>query len=119
MKTATAKRPIARISLKDSVEIFKEIRNKRASKAKRLLNDLIDQKRDIGGRYFTKASKEILDLIEGAEKNAESQGLNTENLFIKEATANKSFRFFLPKSRWTHRGRRAKICQLSITLEER
>jgi len=119
VKTVTASRPTARVSLKDSNTIFKRIRNKPVKKVKTLLNDLISQKRNIEGRYFTKASKEILDLIESTEKSAEAQGLDTEKLFIKEAVANKSFRFYLPKSRWTHRGRRAKICQLKITLEER
>jgi ribosomal protein L22 len=119
MKTATASRPLARVSLKDSVLIFKNIRNKPIKKAKAFLNDLINQKRSIEGKFYTKASKEILSLIEEAESNAESLGLDTERLFIKEAVASKSFRFFLPKSRWSHRGRKAKICQLKITLEER
>ena len=119
MKTATAKRPMARVSVRDSVEILKNIRNKPVKKAKSLLNDLIDQKRSLDGKYYTGASKEILELIEQSERNAESQGLDTEKLFIKEAKADKGLRFFLPKSRWSHRGKRAKICQLAITLEER
>jgi len=119
MKTVTASRPMARVSLKDSVKIFKNIRNKPVKKAKALLNDLINQKRDIDGKYYTGTSKEILDLIEQVETNADSMELDTEKLFIKEATANQSFKFMLPKSRWSHRGKRAKICQLKITLEER
>lgn len=118
-KTATAKNPTARVSLKDSVKIFNVIRNKPVEKSKGFLDDLINQKRSIGGRYYTNATKEILRLIEEAEKNAESIGLDIRKLFIKEAVTNQAFRFRLPKSRWSHRGRRAKICQLSITLEER
>lgn len=118
-KTATAKRSIARVSLRDSVRIFKNIRNKPVKKVKMFLNDLIKQKRDIDGKYYTGASKAILNLIEEVENNADSQGLDRERLFIKEAVANQSFRFMLPKSRWSHRGRKAKLCQLSITVEER
>jgi len=119
MKTVTASRPMARVSLKDSATIFKNIRNKPVKKAKALLNDLMSQKRSIDGKYYTVVSKEILGLIEEAENNADSLELDREKLFIEEATANQSFRFMLPKSRFTHRGRRAKICQLKITLGER
>jgi ribosomal protein L22 len=118
-KTATASRPMARISLKDSVLILKNIRNKPVNKVKAFLKDLIDEKKDIQGKYYTGASKEILSIIEEAETNAESLGLDTEKLFLKEATAIKSFTFMLPKSRWTHRGRKAKICQIKVTVEER
>ena len=117
-KTATASRPMARISVKDAVTIFKNVRKKPVNKVKAFLNDLINEKRSIRGKHFTGASKEILRLVEGAEANAESLGLDTERLFVKEAVANKAFTFMLPKSRYSHRGKRAKLCQLKITLEE-
>jgi len=115
-KTAIASRPSARISLKDSVVIFKKIRNKPVKKAKSLLVDMINQKRNLNGKHYTDESKEILSLIEEAENNAEFLGLDKEKLFIKEAVANMAFTFMLPKSRWSHRGKRAKICQLKIVL---
>ena len=118
-KTATALRPMARVSLKDSVKIFKYLRNKPVEKVKNLLNDLINQKRDIEGKYFTGASKEILSLVEEAENNSDSLGLDKEKLYVKEAVVSKALTYMLPKSRWSHRGRKAKICQLKITLEER
>lgn len=118
-KTAIASRPLARVSLKDSNTLFKEIRNKPVKKAKSLLNQLLERKRTLGGKYYPKVSQEILKLIKDCEANAEYQGLNTNRLFVKYAQANKSFRFILPKSRWTHRGREAKICSLKIELEER
>jgi large subunit ribosomal protein L22 len=119
MKTATALKPLARVSLKDSVIVMKYLRKKPVEKAKAFLNDLIDQKRDIDGKYYTGASKAILELLEEAEANADSLGLDREKLFVKEAVANQAFRFILPKSRWSHRGKKAKLCQLKITLEER
>lgn len=118
-KTAIASRPLARVSLKDSNVLFSHIRNKPTRKAKNLLNELLAEKRNIEGRYFTKASEEMLRLIEDCEANAEAKGLDTERLFIKTGQANKSFKFMLPKSRWSHRGRKAKICSLKIELEER
>lgn len=118
-KTATASRPIARVSLKDSVKIFKNIRNKPVKKAKTFLDNLINKKSNIDGKYYTNASKEIMSLLEEVESNAELRGLDTEKLFIKEAIASKSLSYMLPKSRWSHRGKRAKLCQLKITVEER
>jgi len=115
-KTATASRPIARISLKDSIMILKNVRKKPVNKVKALLNDMINEKRSIRGKHYTGASKEILRLVEEAEANAEALGLDTERLFVKEAVANKSFTYMLPKSRWSHRGKRAKLCQLKITV---
>ena len=115
-KTATASRPIARISLKDSITILKNVRKKPVNKVKTLLNDMINEKRNIRGKHYTGASKGILKLVEEAEANAEVLGMDTERLFIKEAVANKSFTYMLPKSRWSHRGKRAKLCQLKITV---
>jgi len=118
-KIAKASRPLARVSLKDSVVLFKHIKNKPTGKAKILLNELISEKKNINGRYFTKASNEMLDLIEDCEANAEAKGLDTEKLFVRHGQTNKTFGFMLPKSRWSHRGKRAKICELKIELEER
>lgn len=118
-RTATASRSLARISLRDSITILKNVRKKPVNKVKAFLNDLINEKRNIRGKHFTGASKEILRLVEEAEANAESLGLDTEKLFLKEAVANKSFTYMLPKSRWSHRGKRAKLCQLKVTVEER
>ncbi|PIV69411.1 MAG: hypothetical protein COS07_00850 [Candidatus Aenigmarchaeota archaeon CG01_land_8_20_14_3_00_37_9] len=110
---------MADVSLKDSNFLFKHIRNKQTDKAKTLLNELLLKKKSLEGRYFTKASKRIIELIESGESNAEAKGLDKEKLFIKHAQANKSFGFMLPKSRWSHRGRKAKICELKLELEER
>ena len=119
IQMATASKPTARVSLKDSVKILRNVRNKPVEKAKAFLNDLINQKRDIDGKYYTGACKAILELIEEAENNADSLGLGREKLFVKEAVANQTFRYMLPKSRYSHRGKKAKLCQLKINLEER
>lgn len=116
---AVAKNPLARVSRKDSILLFKYIRNKSTARSKAFLQQLIDQKRNINGRYYPKASKEMVSLLEQAERNGEAKGLDPEKLFVKSAKANKIFRFYLPKSRFTHRGRLAKICNLEIEVEER
>ena len=117
-KISIASRPLAKVSKKDSVVLFKHINNKSVKKAKTLLNELLEEKRSINGRYFTKASEEILNLIKDCEANAEAKGLDMEKLFVRHTQTNKTSGFMLPKSRWTHRGRRAKICELKLELEE-
>ncbi len=118
IKTATASRPLAKVSIRDSIKILKYVRNKPVKKAKVFLNGLISEKTDINKKHYTGASKEILKLVEEAESNAEGLGLDTERLMIREAVANKSFTYMLPKSRYSHRGRKAKLCQLKVTLVE-
>ncbi|MFH8080638.1 MAG: uL22 family ribosomal protein [Candidatus Aenigmatarchaeota archaeon] len=118
-KIAVAKKRNARISKKDANVIFKMLRGKRLDKATRFVEELLAKKRNIKGKYYTGACKVILELFSYAKSNAEAKGMNTERLFIKRLVANKSFTFTLPKSRVTHRGRRAKICHLEIEVEER
>lgn len=118
-KSATAKKSNARISVKDAIVIFKNIKKKKLEKAKSFLQELINKKKNINKKYYTKASKEILSLLEDVEANAESVGMDTERLFIKRIVANKAFAFMLPKSRWSHRGRKAKMCHLEVEVEEK
>ncbi len=118
-KTAVAKKPNARISIKDANVVFKKLRRKRLEKAIKFVEELLARKKDIEGKYYTGACKIILELLKDVRNNAEARGLDNEKLYIKRLVANKAFTFILPKSRITHRGRRAKICHLEIEVEER
>lgn len=119
MTTATAKSTDARISFKHSLIVCDAIRRKRVSKAKQLLEDLISQKRSLDGKYYTNASKKILEILKTAEANAKQQNLDVDKLFVKSVAANKGYKLILPKSRFKFRGRQAKITHLTIELEER
>lgn len=118
-KTAKAKRTNARLSIKDANIIFKKLRRKNLEKAKAFLQRLIEKKQNIDGKYYTGACKVILELLDDVQANAEAKNLDVEKLFIKKLSANKSFTFILPKSRITHRGRRAKLCHIEVEVEER
>ncbi len=80
-----------RISTKHSVQICAVIRNKTLARAKRLLNDLDTQKRNLEGKYHTKAVREFLNMLNSCEKNAEFLGLDNEKLFV-HASAHKGTR---------------------------
>jgi len=88
-------------------------------KAKKFLQDLIDEKVNIECKYFTKASKKFLELLNTAEANSKQKNLNLEKLFIKAIKVNKGEKFVRPKSRFKYRGREAKSTNIEIVLEER
>lgn len=119
MKTATVRIEDARISLKHSIVICKELRNKKVEKAKAFLENLINKKINLNGKYYTNAAKKILQALKEVEANAKVKGLNSEKIFIKQMKADKGPVFIRPKSRWRFRGRKAKSTHVTIVVEER
>ena len=71
-----------RISTKSSEKICRVIRGKKLNAVKRLLVDLLDEKRSLNGKYYTKTVKQIKMLLESCEKNAEFMGLENGALFV-------------------------------------
>lgn len=118
-KTSSARVDAAKISFKHAMVLCKELRKKRVAKAKELLEDLIGRKRSLGGKHYTNASKDLLDVLKSAESNAMAKGLDTDRLFITVAKADKGRTFIRPKSRFKSRGRRMKSTNIEIILEER
>ncbi|MCS7106148.1 MAG: hypothetical protein NZ942_02445 [Candidatus Aenigmarchaeota archaeon] len=119
MKTASALLEDARVSLKHSLILCKELKNKKLEEAKKFLEMLVDKKISLNGKYYTKAAKQILEILKTAEANAKVKKLNPEKLFIKVAKADKGRVFIRPKSRWRFRGRKAKVTRIEIILGER
>jgi large subunit ribosomal protein L22 len=119
MAIASAKIEDARISLKHAIIICRNLKNKKIDKAKKFLNDLIERKISLDGKYYTGATKKILEVLENAEANAKEKNLNLERLFIKTAKADKGAGFVRPRSRARFRGRRIKSTNITIELEER
>ena len=106
-----------RISTKNSVKVCSEISGRPLKKAKKLLEDLITQKKSINGKYYTNISKTLLKLLEGAEKNAEFKGLDPEKMIV-HASAHKGFTFWRPR-RLKLRGTKRKMTHIQIFLEEK
>ena len=105
------------ISGKSSVVICRKITGMRSDRAKQLLQNLVSQKQSLDGRFYTNASKEILNLISSAEKNADSKGLDTEKLYV-HASAHKGFSFFRPRG-WKRRREQRKVTNLQVVLVQR
>lgn len=119
MTTAMAKVTNARISLKHSLVLCKAIRKKNLNDAKNLLENLINKRSSLDGKYYTNASEKFLEVLQATEANAKQKNLNTEKLFVKIAKADKGNKFIRPKSRFKFRGREAKMTNIEIVLGER
>jgi large subunit ribosomal protein L22 len=104
-----------RISTKSSVTVCRAVSGMRLERGKKLLQDLLDQKRSLSGKYYTNTTKGILDLIKSAEANAESKGIDPESLHI-HAAANQGYTFYRPR-RFKRRRERAKVTNLQVILE--
>ena len=105
--------------MKHSMVLFKEIKGKRLDKAKKLLEDLVEGKRSLERKYYTRTSKIILSILKSAEANAKQKNFNLEKLFVKKATVNQSRPFRRPRSKHRLRGQVLKSAHVLIELEER
>ena len=116
-KAAKSRAPDARISLKHSVVICKALKGKRLEKAKTLLQEMSIGKIDLNGKYYTKASKKFLELLNEAQANAAQKGMDAAKLFVTAAKPSKGRGFYRPRSRAKLRGRNAKSTNVEIILD--
>jgi ribosomal protein L22 len=107
----------AKISTKNAEIVCAAIAKKPLNRAMRLLNDLAVERRSLGGKYYTKATKEIKLLLESCEKNAEFMNLEKGRLFV-HASASKGSSFHR-RRRKSAFGSRMKTTNLEILLIER
>lgn len=106
-----------RISTKNSAVVCKAISGMRLEKGKALLQDLLDQKRGLSGKYYTNVARQLLNIIKNAESNAESKGLDIEKLHIN-SSAHNGFTFYRPRG-WKRRREQRKVTNLQVVLEVR
>lgn len=103
------------ISTKNSIIICRKINKMKLENAKRFLQDLIEEKRNINGKYLTKTCKEILSILESAEKNALYKGI--ENPVIRTVCAEKGAKRLRMKRRRSF-GSKLKNTNIKIVLKE-
>ena len=112
---AKAKIKNARVSFKSSIIVCKYIRGLKLERAKKFLENLINQKFSINGKYYTKVAKQLLDLLNQAEANALRKNLKIEKLYVF-AKADKGEKIM----RYGRMGaRKAKSTNLEIILVEK
>lgn len=120
------------ISPKQTIEICNYLRHRRLSQAKKLLEEVIEEKRAIpfkrftnglghrrgkiaSGRYPKKASAACLRILETVEANAQSKGLNTSKLRIIHLCAHRAHE---PLHQGRSAGRACKRAHLEIVVQE-
>jgi large subunit ribosomal protein L22 len=106
----------ARISLKKALVICKELKGKKLQDAKKFLENLINKKISIDGKYYTNTAKVFLELISQAAGNAKFKNMDANKLFIKTVKADKGERML----RYGRKGlKRRKSTHLTMVVEER
>jgi large subunit ribosomal protein L22 len=106
-----------RISTKNALVVCSAINGKPLEKGKSMLEDLISQRNSLGGKYYTKTSEGVMEILKSAESNAEFKGLDAGRVFI-HASAHKGFGFWRPRA-FKMRGQRRKVTNVQIVLEQR
>jgi len=117
-KIAKACTKNARISLKSATIVCRAVRKQKyVVKAIKFLEDLLEKKVSIHGKYYTNTAKELLKFLNSAIKNAEYKKLNKEKLVIEYLASSKGQTFYRSR-RKSGFGGRMKSTHLSIILRE-
>ena len=103
------------ISTKNSIIICRKINKMKTEKAKKFLQDMIEGKRNINRKHYTKTCTEILKVIESAENNAKNMGI--ERTAIKTISVEKGARRLRMKRRRSF-GSELKNTNIKIILKE-
>ncbi len=127
------------VSPKHSVEICSAIRGLHVLGAKDLLEAVMEKKEPITfrrykkrvahqkgakgpGRYPVKASGAILKIIEGAQANAEKNGMDSEDMHISTAAASRGriLKSYMPRAhgRWEPFNEETTNIEIILELEE-
>jgi ribosomal protein L22 len=118
-KSIAARAWDAGVSLKSSKLVADAIRGRKLDKAVKLLEDMIDEKRNIRGRFYTKTADKFIELLKNAESNAKVVGMDAARLHVYVARASKGRTFFRPRSKLGRSGEKAKLSNIEIVVGEK
>ncbi|RLJ02233.1 MAG: hypothetical protein DRP10_01900 [Candidatus Aenigmatarchaeota archaeon] len=107
-----------RISVKNAKVVCKSVRGMYLKKAKKFLEDVLKEKRSINGKYYSKTTKEVLNIIKSAEKNAEFKNLDTDNMYILHIAALDGTHMHRRRHK-RNIGTKIKSAHLEVILKER
>jgi len=106
------------ISSKNAVKVCRSINRKKFDYAKNKLEDLINKKENLNGKYFTKTSKEIFKLLKQLENNAKSKNLDPNAMFLF-VSAHRGPTLHRARRKWRKFGSRLKICNVQAVLSDK
>ena len=138
-KTVRASAREISVSHKAAREVCRTIKGMMLTTAKKYLQDVMDKKKPVpyrrytkkvghhhgltkafAGRYPVKASKYILKLLEGAEANAENKGLDTDRMRIIHVATSQGIKrkTYQPRAQGRATPSYDILCHVEIALEE-
>jgi ribosomal protein L22 len=106
------------ISQLNAVKVCKAINRKKFGDAKKKLEDMVNEKTSLNGKYFTKTTEEILKLLDQLEKNAKNKNLDANTLFLF-ISAHRGTTLHRARRRWRKFGSRLKICHVQAVLSDK
>jgi ribosomal protein L22 len=109
----------AGVSLKSSKIVADAIRGRKVDSAVRLLEDMMDEKRNIRGRFYTKTAAKFIELLKNAQSNAKVVGMDDARLHVYVARASKGRTFFRPRTKVGRSGEKAKLSNIEIVVGEK
>ncbi len=139
-RTAKASGRELRVSHKAAREVCNTVKGMYLDEAKAFLGQVILQKKPIpfhrfkkkvghrhglqkafAGRYPVKAARGVLEVLEGAEANAEYKGLNIERLRIIHASAYPGMKIkgYIPRAFGRSSPRFETLCHIELVLEQK
>ncbi len=110
-----------RISVKKGVALARFlVRESRRNflKAKKLLEEILAEKRSVNGKYYTNAAKALLRLFKSLEANAKFRGFETENLWIKSLSVNKGPSIYRRRRKHAF-GSKLKTAHIKLVVEKK
>jgi large subunit ribosomal protein L22 len=139
-KTVKASGREVRVSHKNTREVCRTIKGMMLAQAKTYLRDVMDKKKPVPykrftkklghrhglerafvGKYPIKAAEHVLRVLEGAEVNAENKGLDTDRLRIIHAAASQGMKLkrFRPRAQGRTTPKFETLTHIEIALEEK
>jgi ribosomal protein L22 len=106
------------ISQLNAVKVCKAINRKKFGDAKKILENILNGKISLKGKYFTKTTEEILKLLDQLEKNAKNKNIDANNLFLF-ISAHKGPTLHRARRRWRKFGSKLKICHIQAVLSDK
>ena len=106
-----------RVSTKKAVIVSRKINGKSFEYSKKFLNDIMQRKRSISGKYYDSAAKNILKLLESAEANAVNRGFELKGTIV-HISASKGRRL-LRSRRKRDFGLEIKSSNIKVVLERK
>jgi ribosomal protein L22 len=106
------------ISQLNAIKVCKFLNRKKFPEAKKNLEDLLNKKTSLNGKYFTKTTEEILKVLNQLEKNAKVKEPDISNLFLF-ISAHRGPTLHRARRRWRKFGSRLKICHIQAVLSDK